>query len=63
MGKTNHINTAVKALKKQREKFVIEKNKAKEIADQALKNEKFFLDEIDRIDTQIEALQNHHVEV
>lgn len=55
--KNNHILTAVKALKKQREKFEIEVEKATFYEEQAKKNKAFFEGEIKRLDVQIASLE------
>lgn len=57
MKNTNHVQTAIKALKRQREKYVIERDKAHKAAKECVENETFFEVEIKRLDAQISSLE------
>lgn len=60
--RNNHINTAIKALKKQREKYAAERDKAAQYEEQAKNNKAFFEYEIQKLDQQIELIQGVPIE-
>jgi hypothetical protein len=55
--KNNHIATAVKALKRQREKFQIDRDKFEVSENSARKSKEFFEEEIVKLDAQIAELE------
>lgn len=55
--KANPMNTAVKALKKQRDNYAAERDKAAEYEEQAKKNKAFFEGEITKLDAHIKDLE------
>lgn len=55
--KNNHLKTAVKALKKQVEKYRIDRDKFEVAENSARESKEFFASEIERLESQISELE------